>query len=99
MSNLENLTPKQHILAYKLRWPIEKLFRTAKQHLGIQDCQSTSSKKQRAHIFATFLAFTELETKKIYKKKKSPEQALKIIKSQIRVKKNHKSIDWEGIIM
>ena len=99
VSNLENLTPKQHILAYEFRWPIEKLFRTSKQHLGIQDCQSTSSQKQRAHIFAIFLAFTELEMQKIYKKKKSPEQALRIIKSQTRFKKKLESSDWEGFIM
>jgi hypothetical protein len=51
---MENLTPKQHILAYEHHWPIEKFFRTAKQHLGVRDCQSTSIKKQRAHIFGFY---------------------------------------------
>ena len=99
ISNLENLTPKQHILAYDLRWPVEKLFRTSKQHLGIQHCQSTSSKKQRAHIFATFVAFAELEIRKISKKKKSPEQVLKEIRPQLKVKKNPLLLLGEGFIM
>ncbi len=98
VSNLEKLTPKQHILAYELRWPIEKLFRTSKQHLGIQHCQSTSSKKQRAHIFATFAAFTELEIRKISKQKKSPEQVLKEIRPKIKVKKNPLLVLGEGFI-
>jgi hypothetical protein len=96
---MKNLTPKQHILAYEYRWPIEKFFRTAKQHLGIQDCQSTFIKKQRAHIFATFLAFIELEVQKIYKKKKSPEQVLKVIRDQNRLQKNPPPPLLEGLIM
>jgi len=68
-SNLEGLTAKQHVKAYDLRWPIEKMFRTLKQSLGIQDCQSTLDEKQRMHIFATFAAFTKLEILKISKKK------------------------------
>jgi transposase len=99
VSNMKNLTPKQHILAYEYRWTIEKFFRTAKQHLGIQDCQSTSIKKQRAHIFATFLAFIELEVQKIYKKKKSPEQVLKVIRDQNRLQKNPPPPLLEGLIM
>jgi len=99
VSNLENLTPKQHILAYEHRWPIEKFFRTSKQHLGIHHCQSASSQKQRAHIFATFLAFAELEMQKIDKKKKSPEQTLKIIKAQNRFKKNPQLSLLDGLII
>lgn len=99
VSNLENLTPKQHILAYSLRWPIEKMFRTLKQSLGIQHCQSNSIQKQRAHIFATFLAFTELEIQKIAKRKKSPEQVLKIIKLKKRLKLDPEFHLLEGFVM
>lgn len=99
ISNLENLTPKQHILAYEHRWPIEKFFRTSKQHLGIHHCQSASPQKQRAHIFAIFLAFSELEMLKIDKKKKSPEQALKIIKDQNRFKKKPELTLLEGLVV
>jgi len=82
ISNMEGLSPKQHIDAYAFRWPVEKMFRTLKQYLGLQECQSTSVEKQRAHIFATFLAFTELEMHKINKKKKSPEEVLKFFRVQ-----------------
>jgi len=99
VSNLEKLSPKEYIEAYELRWSIEKMFRTTKQHLGLQHCQSISEEKQRAHIFAIFLAFTELELQKIDKKKKSPEAILKVIRNQNHVKINQLIIDWEGFIM
>lgn len=99
VSNLANLSPKEHIEAFELRWPIEKMFRTTKQYLGFQQCQSTSAKKQRAHIFATFLAFAELEIQKINKKKKSPEEILKILRGQNCAKTNQPIVDLEGIIM
>ena len=99
VSNLENLSPKEYIEAYELRWLIEKMFRTAKQHLGLQHCQSNSEEKQRAHIFAVFMAFAELELQKINKKKKSPEAILKIIRAQNYVKNNQLIAGWEGFIM
>jgi len=99
ISNLKGLTPKQHIEAYELRWPIEKMFRTSKQHLGLQDCRSTSSEKQCAHILAVFLVFTELEMQKIFKKKKSPEAVLKILRVQNVVKINPQFKLGDGFIM
>lgn len=99
VSNLENLSPKEHIEAFDLRWPIEKMFRTVKQYLGFQQCQSTFTEKQRAHIFATFLAFAELEIQKIVKKKKSPEAVLKILRGQNRAKTSRPIIDLEGVIV
>lgn len=98
-SNLEGLTPKQHVQAFSLRWPIEKMFRTLKQSLGVKDCQSTSIKKQRAHIFATFMAFAELEQQKIFKKKKSPEQVLKKIRFQNKPKQSSALSFLEGLVM
>jgi len=75
------------------------MFRTLKQSLGIKDCQSTSIQKQRAHIFATFLAFAEIEKQKIFKKKKSPEQVLKKIRFQNKPKRNRELSVLEGLIM
>ena len=98
-SNIEGLTSKQHVQAFSLRWPIEKMFRTLKQSLGIKDCQSTSMQKQRAHIFATFMAFAKLEKQKIFKKKKSPEQVLKKIRFQNKPKQNSTLSVLEGLIM
>jgi len=99
VSNLEDLSPKEHVETYSGRWPIEKMFRTLKQSLGLQQCQSISEGKQRAHIFATFLAFTELEMQKINKKKRSPEQILKIFRVQNTVKTNIRIYLQEGFIM
>ena len=82
VSNIQGLSAKEHVKAYACRWPIEKMFRTTKQNLGLEDCQCVSAEKQRAHILATFLAFTELEIQKINKKKKSPEEVLKILRVQ-----------------
>ena len=99
VSNLVGLSPKEYVQAYSLRWPVEKMFRTLKQSLGLQQCQSVSEEKQRAHIFATFLAFTELEIQKINKKKKSPEEILKIYRTQNRVQKNLRLSVEEGLVM
>ena len=98
-SNIKGLTAKQHVQAFSLRWPIEKMFRTLKQSLGIKDCQSVSVQKQRVHIFATFIAFSELEKQKIFKKKKSPEQVLKKIRFKNRPKRNLYLAVLKGLIM
>ena len=62
MSN-QNLSSKQHISIYWLRWPIEKFFRTGKQKLGLADCQSRKIECQKAHIFNVFYAYTKLQSK------------------------------------
>lgn len=98
-STIEGLTPKQHVQAFSLRWPIEKMFRTLKQSLGMRDCQSTSTEKQRVHIFATFIAFTKLEIQKIIKQKKSPEQILKAIRFQNKPELNPALSVLESTIM
>jgi len=99
VSNIQNLSAREHVKAYACRWPIEKMFRTMKQSLGLEDCQSVSTKKQRGHILAIFLAFAELETIKISKKKSSPEEVLKIIRFQNPFKTNPLTLLQKGFIM
>lgn len=99
ISNIVGLSAKEHVLAYSLRWPIEKMFRTLKQSLGIKECQSTNAKKQEAHIYATFLAFVELEKIKIDKQKKSPEQVLHQIRFQTSFKRTPLFDVLEGLTM
>jgi len=77
-----NIPAKEQALAYGIRWEIEKVFRTIKQSLGVGHCQATSIEKQCAHIFATFLAYTSLIEKKVFKQKKSPEEVLTKIRRQ-----------------
>lgn len=69
-------TPKKTINTYKKRWNIEKFFRTAKQHLGLRDCQALSAAKQEAHIFAVFACYAWLQFQKFNQKTKNPEQIL-----------------------
>lgn len=45
VSNRRYHSPKTIIAIYEKRWYIEKFFRTAKQSLGLQDCQAISIQK------------------------------------------------------
>ena len=49
--------PTFYVHDYKKRWPIEKLFRTSKQHLGTAECFSTQLETQEKHIAAVLLAY------------------------------------------
>lgn len=81
VSNVER-TAKEHVRAYDLRWPAEKFFRTAKQYLGLAECQSTDLNKQRLHVFLVMATYTVLGIMKIDKKKESLEKILRPIRSQ-----------------
>jgi Transposase DDE domain len=58
--------PSEHVATYKKRWPIEKVFRTAKQLLGLQDCASTKLETQLSHVTSVLLAYSYAQ---IYRKK------------------------------
>lgn len=75
-----NISPKKQSDAYKIRWNIEKSFRTMKQSLGLGDCQCLSVEKQSLHILSVFLAYAKLEEQKICSRKKSPEEVLKQVR-------------------
>jgi len=75
-------TPKEHVKAYSLRWRIERFFRTSKQSLGLEDCQSQKLQGIISHIFAVMLAYAAIEETRFAKKKKSPELVLGILKSK-----------------
>ena len=77
-----DINSKKQVEAYNIRWNIEKMFRTAKQSLGLCDCQCLNIEKQRTHIFSVFLAYSKLEEQKFFKRKKSPEQILHHLRSQ-----------------
>jgi len=72
--------PHEHVLNYKRRWPIEKVIRTSKQHLGLQDCYSTSLETQHNHVASVLLAYAlaQLEMKK--NRLKTPEEAIRRFK-------------------
>ncbi len=52
-------------------------FRTAKQKLGLQECQSRSIVKQKAHFYFVFLSYTYLQIECHAKKAKNVEEVLK----------------------
>lgn len=68
---------KNHVAYYEKRWPIEKMFRTCKQKLGLGDCFSKKIYCQRAHIQHVFISFVFLQTEKLKYHLKNPEEAVK----------------------
>jgi len=82
VSNIESFSAKEHVKAYARRWPIEKMFRTAKQKLGLKDCQCKTEEKHRTHIFLVFVAFVIAESIKVANRQKSADEAIKTIKAQ-----------------
>ena len=75
-------TPNQHAKNYKNRWGIEKLNRTTKQSLGLQECFSRKIRTQFDHICAVLLAYSlaQLEMKKNHRK--NPETAIRALKKK-----------------
>ncbi len=70
-------SPKKHVKIYSLRWSIEKFFRTAKQSLGLTDCQSRKLQNQINHIKSVFFAYTALQFDMKKSRLKTPEEALR----------------------
>ncbi len=72
--------PSKHVKIYKKRWPIEKMFRTTKQYLGLQECQSTKMETQLNHAAAVLLAYSNVVFLQKKKKLKTPEEVLRAAK-------------------
>lgn len=83
VSNQKKLA-KEYVKLYKQRWPIEKFFRTAKQKLGLSECQSISITKQKAHIFTVFLAFARVAKKTLNSRESSTDQSINSMRRSIR---------------
>jgi len=75
-------SPAKHVAVYKKRWPNEKVFRTSKQHLGLQECFSTKLDIQFKHVSSVLLAYAlaQIEMKK--QRLDTPEAAIKSLKQQ-----------------
>lgn len=87
ISNFKETAEK--ILAwYRYRWTIEKFFRTVKQKLGIQDCQSRSIEGQKNHIWAVFAAYAIADAIKLKEKYETTDQTIRMIR-----RKNQNMID------
>ena len=79
VSNIK-MKAEEYISSYSRRSPIEKVFRTSKQSLGIGQCQVVDAIKQKAHIFAAFVAYTCLEITKVAIGAERPEDIINIIR-------------------
>ena len=71
---------REHVQFYSYRWSIEKFFRTAKQKLGLNDCQSHKQKLHENHIFSVFLVYALLQRERKKNNLKNVESAMKKIK-------------------
>lgn len=72
--------PAQYAQHYAKRWSIEMLFRTTKQHLGLQDCSARKLESQEAHISAVMLAYSLLQIDTARRRIPTPESALRAAK-------------------
>ena len=74
--------PIDHVKSYKKRWPIEKIFRTTKQFLGIQECFSTKLETQESHVAAACAAYSIAQFEMKKSGYKTPEEALRALKTK-----------------
>ncbi len=74
--------PRKHAEVYKARWGIEKLFRTTKQTLGLQECYSRKIGTQYKHICAVLLAYSILQLEMKANKYKKPESAARVLEKK-----------------
>ena len=81
ISNM-NKPAKELIVAYNMRWPLEKVIRTTKQKFGAMQCQALEIEKQQAHLTAGFLAYAILETANIDKQEKSVDALVNFIRDE-----------------
>ena len=79
--------PHEHVQFYKKRWPIEKVFRTAKQSLGLQECFSIRMETQFDHVCSVFLAYAILQWEMKKRKLDTPEDVIRALK-----RKKHQSV-------
>jgi len=77
----------EHSQIYGFRWGIEKFFRTAKQHLGLNHCQARTQIAQENHIMNVFFAYALLQIERKKFSLKNVETALKWLK-----RKNYQSL-------
>jgi hypothetical protein len=72
---------KDHVAIYRLRWKIEMFYRTAKQSLGLKDCQSTHVAIHKVRVYTVFYTYTFLHHQKIVQKLSSVESVIHYFQS------------------
>jgi len=74
------LHEKIYLKIYNQRWDIEKMFRTIKQLLGLNQCFSTKLERQEAHIYFVFFSYSFLENEKYKKNFINPETSARLLR-------------------
>jgi len=74
--------PCEHRAAYIVRWTVEKMIRTLKQLLGLQDCYSRKLLTQHKHVTATLLSYALAQLEMKEHKLKKPELAVRRLKKE-----------------
>ena len=78
VSNHEN-KPEITIEIYSIRWTIEKVIRTLKQIMGLNDCKARTLERQAVHIFSCMAGYGILEQIKYNHNLECPEDAHKYL--------------------
>ena len=89
----KDVTPKKQVKSYEQRWAAEKFFRTAKQSLGLRDCQSTNQSKHELHFYCIMVGYTLLHHQKNYSRQRSIEEVLTVLRHQKTTPKFYRYID------
>ena len=88
-------TPSQHAKNYKYRWGIEKLNRTTKQSMGLQECFSKKIDTQFNHICAVLLAYAIMQLEMKLECYKNPEEAIRACKKKNSSSLNHRILSLD----
>jgi hypothetical protein len=60
----DEIDPYEVVRIYRIRWNIELFHRTAKQYLGLSDCQMRAIEKQRQQVILVMLAYAVSNVRK-----------------------------------
>jgi hypothetical protein len=72
--------PAVHAKNYKRRWGCEKMHRTTKQYLGLEDCYSTKMSVQLAHVSSVLLAYALVQIEMKEKRFNNPEDTIRALR-------------------
>jgi SRSO17 transposase len=67
---------------YKIRWVIECFHRTAKQLLGLADCQMKAFEKQHLHVLYVMLAYALADLERVKSNFKNTESAIRSFRNK-----------------
>jgi hypothetical protein len=72
---------KNCVAIYRLRWDIEIFYRTAKQSLGLKDCQSTDLAMHKVRVYNVFYIYAFLQHQKKLQKSLNVESVIRYFRS------------------